>query len=68
MPHINLLTNLSLAKPREILEACKLSKEILAKNTNYLDNVLETLDMQQHTIGCMFVIAAKFTALTVSID
>lgn len=53
-------------KPREILAACKLSKEILSKNTNYLDNVLETLDIQQHTIGVMFVIAAKFTALTVN--
>lgn len=42
-----------------------MSKEILAKNTNYLDNVLETLDMQQHTIGVMFVIAAKFTHVTV---
>lgn len=53
-------------KLREILETCKLSKEILAKNTNYLDNVLETLDIQQHTIGVMFVISAKFTSLTVS--
>lgn len=52
--------------PRDTLDSCKLAKDILAKNTNYLDNVLETLDIQQHTIGVMFVVVAKFSNITVS--
>lgn len=55
-----------LGKPREVLEACRVTKDILVKHANYLDNVLETLDIQQHTIGVMFVITAKFTNITVS--
>lgn len=41
------------------------STEILAKNWNILDNVLETLDVQQHSLGVMYVLIAKFNSLAV---
>ncbi|XP_052871978.1 COP9 signalosome complex subunit 3 isoform X2 [Anopheles cruzii] len=36
------------------------STELLSKNGNILDNVLETLDIQQHSLGVLYVLAAKF--------
>lgn len=41
------------------------STEILTKNWNILDNVLETLDVQQHSLGVMYVLIAKFNSLPV---
>lgn len=37
------------------------STELLAKNGNILDNVLETLDIQQHSLGVLFVLVVKFS-------
>lgn len=37
------------------------SSEILVKNTQHLDNVLETLDLQQHSLGYLVVLCAKFS-------
>ncbi|KAI8126188.1 COP9 signalosome complex subunit 3 [Lucilia cuprina] len=39
------------------------SVEILTKNWNILDNVLETLDMQQHSLGVLYVLIAKFNSI-----
>ncbi|XP_058981884.1 COP9 signalosome complex subunit 3 isoform X2 [Musca domestica] len=39
------------------------STEILSKNWNILDNVLETLDVQQHSLGVLYVLLAKFNSL-----
>ncbi|XP_075161278.1 COP9 signalosome subunit 3 [Haematobia irritans] len=39
------------------------STEILTKNWNILDNVLETLDVQQHSLGVLYVLIAKFNSL-----
>lgn len=41
------------------------STEILSKNWNILDNVLETLDVQQHSLGVLYVLLAKFNSLQV---
>jgi COP9 signalosome complex subunit 3 len=40
------------------------SSDILLKNTQHLDNVLETLDLQQHSLGYMVVLCAKFNTTT----
>lgn len=37
------------------------STELLAKNGNILDNVLETLDIQQHSLGVLFVLVVKLS-------
>lgn len=44
------------------------STELLAKNGNILDNVLETLDIQQHSLGVLFVLVVKFSEPNVSIE
>lgn len=36
------------------------SHEMLIKNFQHLDNVLETLDIQQHSLGVLAVLIAKF--------
>uniref|UniRef100_A0A182TK26 COP9 signalosome complex subunit 3 n=1 Tax=Anopheles melas TaxID=34690 RepID=A0A182TK26_9DIPT len=36
------------------------SVELVTKNGNILDNVMETLDIQQHSLGYLFVLSAKF--------
>ena len=36
------------------------SSDVLLKNTQHLDNVLETLDLQQHSLGYLVVLLAKF--------
>lgn len=36
------------------------SMELLPKNWSILDNVLETLDIQQHSLGVLYVLLAKF--------
>lgn len=33
------------------------------KNAPHLDNVLETLDLQQHSLGFLAVLAAKFNLI-----
>nr|CAI5839924.1 unnamed protein product [Callosobruchus analis] len=49
---------------RELCEYLSKSTEVLVKNTQHLDNVLETLDIQQHSLGILAVLCAKFTAPT----
>ncbi|XP_035794286.1 COP9 signalosome complex subunit 3-like [Anopheles albimanus] len=46
---------------RELAEYLSESTELLVKNSNILDNVLETLDIQQHSLGVLYVLAAKFS-------
>lgn len=43
------------------------SSEVLVKNVQHLDNVLETLDVQQHSLGWLAVLLAKFTSPNVSL-
>lgn len=37
------------------------STEVLIKNAQHLDNVLETLDLQQHSLGILAVLCVKFS-------
>lgn len=46
---------------RELLDYLSKSNEVLVKNAQHLDNVLETLDLQQHSLGVLAVLSAKFS-------
>lgn len=58
--------NILLGSFRELVEYLNDSTELLSKNSNILDNVLETLDMQQHQIGVLFILVAKISEIQVS--
>lgn len=45
---------------RELLDYLSKTNDILVKNSQHLDNVLETLDLQQHSLGVLAVLSAKF--------
>ncbi|KAK9875852.1 hypothetical protein WA026_009639 [Henosepilachna vigintioctopunctata] len=45
---------------RELVEYLSKTNEILQKNSQHLDNVLETLDFQQHSLGVLYLLCAKF--------
>lgn len=49
---------------RELCEYLNKSSEVLLKNTQHLDNVLETLDIQQHSLGILAVLVTKFSVPT----
>ncbi|KAK0090730.1 hypothetical protein PV325_006289 [Microctonus aethiopoides] len=49
---------------RELCDVIGKSTEVLTKNGQHLDNVLETLDLQQHSLGIMAVLCAKFNLLS----
>ncbi|KAL0278381.1 UNVERIFIED_CONTAM: hypothetical protein PYX00_000218 [Menopon gallinae] len=54
----------SLSTPGSYRELCELitkSSEVLMKNSQHLDNVLETLDLQQHTLGVLAVLCVKLS-------
>ncbi|XP_043648697.1 COP9 signalosome complex subunit 3 [Drosophila teissieri] len=44
---------------RELAEELPESLSLLARNWSILDNVLETLDVQQHSLGVLYVLLAK---------
>ncbi|XP_022222284.1 COP9 signalosome complex subunit 3 isoform X2 [Drosophila obscura] len=44
---------------RELADDLPDSVSLLARNWSILDNVLETLDVQQHTLGVLYVLLAK---------
>lgn len=46
---------------RELCELLNKSTEVLMKNGQHLDNVLETLDLQQHSLGVLAVLCVKFS-------
>ncbi|XP_076682821.1 COP9 signalosome subunit 3 isoform X1 [Andrena cerasifolii] len=46
---------------RELCEIISKSTEVLVKNGQHLDNVLETLDLQQHSLGILVVLCVKFS-------
>lgn len=52
---------------RELIEYLNGTSDLLAKNGNILDNVLETVDVQQHSLGVLYVLVAKLTNLSVSL-
>ncbi|XP_012274298.1 COP9 signalosome complex subunit 3 [Orussus abietinus] len=46
---------------RELCDVISKSTEVLVKNVQHLDIVLETLDLQQHSLGILAVLCAKFS-------
>lgn len=46
---------------RDVYELISKSNEVLVKNGVHLDNVLETLNYQQHSLGVLAVLVAKFS-------
>lgn len=46
---------------RELYDVINKSTEVLMKNGQHLDNVLETLDLQQHSLGILAVLCVKFS-------
>lgn len=52
---------------RELYDVITKSSEALVKNVQHLDNVLETLDVQQHSLGWLAVLLAKFSSPNVSL-
>jgi COP9 signalosome complex subunit 3 len=46
---------------RELSSVLTKFNDVLKKNVQHLDNVLETLDLQQHSIGILAVLCAKFS-------
>lgn len=53
---------------RELVEYLNDSSELLSKNNNILDNVLETLDIQQHSLGVLYILVAKISEIQVVSD
>lgn len=51
---------------RELVDYLNESTELLQRNLNLLDNVLETLDLQNHSLGVMYIVAAKISEIQVS--
>ncbi|CAB3224909.1 unnamed protein product [Arctia plantaginis] len=46
---------------RELCDVIAKSDEVLQRNSAHLSTVLETLDIQQHSLGVLAVLVAKFT-------
>lgn len=49
------------------MEYLNTSLDVLTKNANILDNALETLDLQQHSLGALYILVAKFADYSVSV-
>ncbi|CAB3376108.1 Hypothetical predicted protein [Cloeon dipterum] len=47
---------------RELAELLPKCSEVLTRNSQHLDNVLETLNVNQHSLGILAVLVAKFSA------
>ncbi|XP_001605022.1 COP9 signalosome complex subunit 3 [Nasonia vitripennis] len=47
---------------RELTNALNKFSEALSRNVQHLDNVLETLDLQNHSLGILAVLCAKITS------
>ncbi|EEB16413.1 COP9 signalosome complex subunit, putative [Pediculus humanus corporis] len=46
---------------RELSDLISKSSEVLVSNSQHLDNVLETLDLQQHSLGVLAVLCVKLS-------
>ncbi|ERL84974.1 COP9 signalosome complex subunit 3 isoform X1 [Dendroctonus ponderosae] len=56
----NLSSHGSVRELKELYDVVVEARDVLAKNSQHLDNVLETLDVHQHCLGVMVVLTAKF--------
>lgn len=59
---------LFLGNVRELVDYLNESLELLTRNSNILDNVLETLDIQQHSLGYMYILLAKFADVPAAVQ
>lgn len=51
---------------RDLLELIGKSDEVLQRNAAHLNTVLETLNVQQHSLGVLAVLVAKYSNPQVS--
>lgn len=51
---------------RKLCEFLNGFTETLKKHVHNLDNVLETLDKQQHSLGVLYILVTKFSNISVS--
>ncbi|KAL1517426.1 hypothetical protein ABEB36_001191 [Hypothenemus hampei] len=66
---VNSVRNLSThGNLRELYDVVIKSSDVLLKNVQHLDNVLETLDVQQHSLGVLAVLIAKFSVPNASLS
>ncbi|CAG9804610.1 unnamed protein product [Chironomus riparius] len=59
----NVRTMTSAGNFRELVDYLNDSMELLQRNLNLLDNVMETLDLQHHSLGVMYIVAAKISEI-----
>ncbi|KAH8398358.1 hypothetical protein KR215_008865 [Drosophila sulfurigaster] len=65
--YVNQVRTLSAAGSyRELADELPESLSLLVRNWSILDNVLETLDMQQHTLGVLYVLLGKLHSVASS--
>jgi COP9 signalosome complex subunit 3 len=53
---------------KELAELLPKCSEVLSRNNQHLDTVLETLNVQQHSLGILAVLVAKFSTLSTAPD
>jgi COP9 signalosome complex subunit 3 len=53
---------------KELAELLPKCSEVLSRNNQHLDTVLETLNVQQHSLGILAVLVAKFSTLSSAPD
>ena len=51
---------------RELYEYLQESTELISKNSNILDNVLDVLNFQEYSLGALYILAAKVADITVN--
>lgn len=56
-----ILFNYLIGNFRELSEIISKSTDVLIKNGQHLDNVLETLNLQEHSLGILAVLCVKFS-------
>ncbi|XP_059475246.1 COP9 signalosome complex subunit 3 [Neocloeon triangulifer] len=57
----NVRTHSSNGNYKELAELLPKCSEVLSRNSQHLDNVLETLNVQQHSLGILAVLVAKLS-------
>lgn len=60
---MNIITILS-GNFRELTEIIQKSLDVLGKNVQHLDNVLETLEIFQHSLGILAILLVKLNLLS----
>lgn len=58
---VKISRNLFLGNYRELAEYVSKANETLVKNAAHLDTVLETLNIQEHSLGVLSILCVKYT-------